>query len=260
MDVLTIVGLFVGMSCILLGQTLEGGHVGSIIQLTAAIIVLGGTAGAILTQFPMADLRRALVQTRRIFTSTNQALEPLIEKLVNLGRKSRREGLLVLEEEALQTPDTFLRQALLALVDGGDPAALRGTLTQIIDNEEEYQECGPQMFEAAGGYAPTLGILGAVLGLIHVMENLSDPSKLGSGIAVAFVATVYGVGSANMIFLPFASKLRMKTRQDSVRKELILEAACGIQEGLNPQIMERVEPELRGVTRDGSSPTRTSSR
>jgi chemotaxis protein MotA len=239
MDVLTIVGLFVGMSCILLGQTLEGGHVGSIIQLTAAIIVLGGTAGAILTQFPMADLRRALVQTRRIFTSTNQALEPLIEKLVNLGRKSRREGLLVLEEEALQTPDTFLRQALLALVDGGDPAALRGTLTQIIDNEEEYQECGPQMFEAAGGYAPTLGILGAVLGLIHVMENLSDPSKLGSGIAVAFVATVYGVGSANMIFLPFASKLRMKTRQDSVRKELILEAACGIQEGLNPQIMEK---------------------
>ena len=239
MDILTIVGLFVGMTCILLGQTLEGGHVGSILQLTAAIIVLGGTAGAILTQFPLQDLRRALIQTRGVFTSNVEPLEPIIEKLVNLGRKSRREGLLVLEEEALQTKDPFLREALLSLMDGGDPGTLRGTLSQMIDNDEEYLECGPRMFDAAGGYAPTLGILGAVLGLIHVMENLTDPSKLGSGIAVAFVATVYGVGSANLMFLPFASKLRMKTRLDSRRKELILEAACSIQDGLNPQVMEK---------------------
>ena len=239
MDILTIVGLFVGMTCILLGQTLEGGHVGSLLQLTAAIIVLGGTAGAILTQFPFQDLRRAIIQTRGIFTSNVEPLEPIIDKLVDLGRKSRREGLLVLEEEALRTNEPFLREALLSLIDGGDPATLRGTLSQMIDNDEEYLECGPRMFDAAGGYAPTLGILGAVLGLIHVMENLSDPSKLGSGIAVAFVATVYGVGTANLIFLPFASKLRMKTRLDSRRKELILEAACSIQEGLNPQIMEK---------------------
>ncbi len=239
MDVLTIVGLFVGMTCILLGQTLEGGHVGSLLQLTAAIIVLGGTAGAILTQFPFQDLRRAFIQTGGIFTSNVEPLEPLIDRLVELGRKSRREGLLVLEEEALGTKDPFLREALLSLIDGGDPGTLRGTLSQVIDNDEDYQECGPRMFEAAGGYAPTLGILGAVLGLIHVMENLSDPSKLGSGIAVAFVATVYGVGTANLIFLPFASKLRMKTRLDSRRKELILEATCSIQEGLNPQIMEK---------------------
>ncbi len=239
MDVLTVVGLFIGITCILLGQTLEGGHLGSIFQFTAAIIVLGGTAGAILTQFPLSDLRRALVQTQRIFTSGDEALEPLIRKLVALGRKSRREGLLVLEEEALRTREPFLRESLMALIDGGDPTTLRATLEQVIENEEEYLECGPRMFEAAGGYAPTLGILGAVLGLIHVMENLSDPSKLGPGIAVAFVSTVYGVGTANLIFLPFASKLRMKTRHDSLRKEMILEAVCSIQEGLNPQIMEK---------------------
>jgi chemotaxis protein MotA len=238
-DVLTIIGLFVGATCIVLGQMLEGGELGSILQLTAAIIVLGGTAGAVITQFPLQDLRRALRQSKLIFARAAQPLEPLIPDLVNLARTSRKQGLLALEEEADRARDPFLRQALLTLVDGVETSTLRNVLSQVIQNEEEYQECGPRMFDAAGGYAPTLGILGAVLGLIHVMENLSDPSRLGAGIAVAFVATVYGVASANLVFLPFASKLRMKMRHDSLRKEMILEAVCCIQEGTNPQILEK---------------------
>jgi chemotaxis protein MotA len=238
-DVLTIIGLFVGATCIVLGQMLEGGELGSILQLTAAIIVLGGTAGAVLTQFPLQDLRRALRQSKLIFARASQPLGPMIPDLVNLARKSRKQGLLALEEEVDRARDPFLRQALLTLVDGVDTSTLRNVLSQVIQNEEEYQECGPRMFDAAGGYAPTLGILGAVLGLIHVMENLSDPSRLGAGIAVAFVATVYGVASANLVFLPFASKLRMKMRHDSLRKEMILEAVCCIQEGTNPQILEK---------------------
>lgn len=239
MDVLTIIGLVVGATCIVLGQTLEGGHVTSILQPTAAIIVLGGTAGAVITQFPLPDLRRALRQSKLIFAGAMEPLEPMIPHLIDLARKSRKEGLLALEEDADRARDRFLRQALLTLVDGVDTSTLRNVLSQVIENEEDYQECGPRMFDAAGGYAPTLGILGAVLGLIHVMENLSDPSKLGAGIAVAFVATVYGVASANLVFLPFASKLRMKIRHDSLRKEMILEAICCIQEGTNPQILEK---------------------
>jgi chemotaxis protein MotA len=239
LDVLTVIGLVFGVTCVLLGQTLEGGEVDSLLQVTAAIIVIGGTVGAILTQFPLPDLRRALRQSKNIFASAIQPLEPLIPYLVGLARRSRREGLLALEEEAARTSDPFLRQALLTLIDGTDPATLRNLLSHVIENDEEYQECGPRMFDAAGGYAPTLGILGAVLGLIHVMENLSEPSKLGSGIAVAFVATVYGVASANLIFLPFASKLRMKIRHDSLRKEMIVAAVCCIQEGANPTLVEK---------------------
>ena len=146
-----------------------------------------------------------------------------------------------------------MRRALLSLVDGTDTPTLRANLQQVIANDEEYQECGPEMFDAAGGYAPTLGILGAVLGLIHVMENLSDPSRLGAGIAVAFVATVYGVASANLIFLPFASKLRMKVRHDSMKKAMILEAVCGIQDGANPQFVEK---QLRAFLDSGGEAAR----
>lgn len=239
MDVTTVIGIMLGVGCILLGQVLEGGHVGSIVQGTAAIIVIGGTMGAVVTQFPLAELARALRQAKAALTNAKEPLEPLVARLVELARKSRREGLLVLEDEAESSPDPFFRRAVLALIDGNDAGRLRTLLEHALDQEEHFQEPGPKLFEAAGGYAPTVGILGAVLGLIHVMENLSDPSKLGPGIAVAFVATIYGVGSANLIFLPLAEKLKMKVREDLRRKELIVEGVCSIQEGINPQMIQK---------------------
>ena len=160
-------------------------------------------------------------------------------RIVEIARRCRREGLLVLEDEASNTSDPFLRQSLLALVDGYDAETMRSLLGQSIDQEEQFQEPGAQLFEIAGGYAPTIGILGAVLGLIHVMRNLRDPDSLGPGIALAFVATVYGVFSANLIFLPFAHKLRLKLQEERRRKELILEGLCAVQEGLNPHHIEK---------------------
>jgi len=241
-DITTVIGIVLGLASILLVQVLETGHIDSVMQLVqgpAAIIVVGGTMAAVITAFPLKDLRRALRQASRIITTGNRPLAPMVPMMVELARKSRREGLLVLEAEALKSDDRFFKQAVLTLVDGTDVATLRGLLENVIDQEEQFQEPGAKLFEAAGGYAPTIGILGAVMGLIHVMQNLSDPSKLGSGIAVAFVATLYGVGSANLLLLPFANKLKMKMREDTRRKEMILEAVCAIQEGLNPHHIEK---------------------
>ncbi len=239
MDVTTILGIVVGVACILAGQAIEGGHVGSIVQLTAALIVVGGTAGAVITQFPLADLRRGVIEARHAIWSTPAQMGPIARQFGELARLARREGLLALEGAASRQRDPFLRIALLQLVDGTDAAALRTMLDGLAEQEEQLREAGPKIFEAAGGYAPTIGILGAVLGLIHVMENLSDPAKLGAGIAVAFVATVYGVGSANLIFLPIAQKLRSRLRDDSRRKQLIVEGVCSIQEGMNPNVVEK---------------------
>lgn len=239
MDVTTIVGLLIALGCILGGQVLEGGHVSSIAQLAAGLIVIGGTFGAVVTQFPAVDLVNGLRQCRFVILTQDMGLARLARDLVELSRKSRREGLLVLEDEASKSTDPFLRQALLGLVDGNDVVHLRALLDSAIDQQRQVEEPGPKLLEAAGGYAPTIGILGAVLGLIHVMENLSDPSRLGSGIAVAFVATVYGVGAANLIFLPLAQKLRLKMNRAMTRKEMIVEAVCAIQEGVNPQMLEK---------------------
>jgi chemotaxis protein MotA len=238
-DLTTVIGVVVGVSCIVLGQFMEGGHVGSLAVAAAAVIVIGGTVGAVIVSFPPTDLRRALRQVRHVITDEAQPLEPLVPMIVDIARKCRREGLLVVEQEASKIDDPFLKNALLALVDGHDTEIMRGILEHTIDQEEQFQEPGVQLCEAAGGYAPTIGILGAVLGLIHVMENLGDPSQLGAGIAVAFVATVYGVGSANLLFLPFANKLKLKIKEDRRRKEMIMEGLCSIQEGLNPLYIER---------------------
>lgn len=250
-DSTTLLGIALGLGCILIGQWLEGGRVNTILQLTAAVIVFGGTAGAVITQFPLPELRHAIREARFIIRTETLPLEPLVEELVELSRVSRREGLLAIEKAANAKTEPFLRHALLALVDGNDPAELRASLLGLIDQQEEVQHTGPRLFEAAGGYSPTIGILGAVLGLIHVMQNLSDPSRLGEGIAVAFVATVYGVGSANLLFLPFAEKLRMKIRARTLRKELIVSAVVAIQDGLNPSLIERRLQSYLGPARRG---------
>ncbi|MEE9281132.1 MAG: flagellar motor protein [Myxococcota bacterium] len=242
MDITTFIGIALAVGCILVGQALEGGQLGSMLQVTAFLIVIGGTLGAVITQFPVPELKRAMREVREVVTSRRPRLEPLITRLVELARRSRRDGLLAMEDEVIGIPDPFFRQAITSLIDGYDALALRSMLEARIDYEEECRTPGPRFFEAAGGYAPTIGILGAVIGLIQVMEHLDDPSQLGPGIAVAFVSTIYGVASANLVFLPFAEKLKMKIRADLRRKELIVEGICSIQEGVHPRTLrERLE-------------------
>ncbi|MCP4002959.1 MAG: flagellar motor protein [bacterium] len=237
--VTTLIGIAIGIACIAGGHLLEGGSIASVSQLTAAVIVVGGTLGAVIAQFPAEDLKRAVRQLRLVVTEIGRPPVSLVEGIVKLARISRRHGLLALEGEAARFQDPFLTQAVQALVDGHDPVALRNMLEMAIEQDEMLREPGPRFFEAAGGYAPTLGILGAVLGLIQVMENLADPSKLGSGIAVAFVSTVYGVGTANLIFLPIAGKMKTQIEAESLRKEMILEGVCAIREGVNPLEIEK---------------------
>lgn len=239
MDLATILGLVIAFGSILLGQALEGGHIGSIAQPTAAIIVVGGTIGAVAVQFPAATLKQTLREIGRIFRPDASTNEDIVATLVLLANKARREGLVALEKDAAAVTDDFLRRSLELAVDGTEAKGLRAAMELEIGHFEEEGEAPAKVLEAGGGYAPTVGILGAVLGLIHVMENLSDPSKLGSGIAVAFVATIYGVGMANLLFLPMAGKLKMRHREQTVRMELILEGVCSIAEGENPRLIER---------------------
>jgi chemotaxis protein MotA len=238
MDPRSLIGLLVALVAIVGGQLLEGGHVSSILQPTAALIVLGGTVGAVALQFPPAALRQALYDVREALRPPAQ-LAPLILALGALAHRARRDGIVALEKDAAELTDPFLRRALELAVDGFDGPAVRRMLELQLDKVEEEAEHSVKVLEAAGGYAPTVGILGAVLGLIHVMENLSEPARLGSGIAVAFVATVYGVGSANLLFLPLAGKLKLRAREVALRLEIIIEGVCSLAEGENPRALER---------------------
>lgn len=238
MDVTTLGGIVLAIGCILAGQALEGGHVGSILQATAAMIVFGGTIGATLVAFPGNELKRAVKLAKAAFGSKNNDSEALVTQLVEFAGIARRDGVLALESKLGAVEDPYLKRALQFVVDGVDAGVARDALETERDHEFEEGAAGAKVWESAGAFAPTIGILGAVLGLIHVMENLSDPSKLGGGIATAFVATVYGVGSANIIFLPMGSKLKRKLTADKERKTLIAEGVLAIQEGLNPRVLE----------------------
>ena len=238
MDIGTIGGILFAIACILGGQALEGGHAGSLVQATAAIIVLGGTIGAVMVSFPMPDFLRGLKMGKMAFQQKKSDIGSLITQVVELAGIARREGVLALEQRMAEIKDPFLKRAVGFLVDGVDAAVARDALETEIHAEWEEGVVGAKVFEAAGGYSPTVGIIGAVLGLIHVMENLSDPSKLGGGIATAFVATVYGVAVANLIFLPMANKLKRKLNVEKERKTLIAEGVLSIQAGLNPRVLE----------------------
>jgi len=247
-DVATIGGLIVAAVSILLGQALEGGHIGSIIQGTALLIVAGGTLGAVMIQFSMSEVITAAKSVQSLFFPKKRDLAGAMQGIVQLANKARREGLIALESDAQKTSKPFLKKALGLAVDGVEAGALRSTMEIDLAHIEEMSEKPAKVFEAAGGYAPTVGIIGAVLGLIHVMENLSDPSKLGSGIAVAFVATVYGVGLANLAFLPMAGKLKARGREEVVEHELYLEGVVAIASGENPQL---IEEKLKGFLGHG---------
>ncbi|HUL30886.1 MAG TPA: flagellar motor protein [Thermodesulfobacteriota bacterium] len=238
MDKATLIGLVLGIGAVIGGQTLEGGHVGSIMQATAAIIVFGGTFGAVFVSFPFHDVLSGFKGVKKIIQEPVQNPYSVITQITNYANKARKEGILSLEKEIKNIEEPFLRKALTMAVDGVEPHAIREAMEMELEYLDEHGKIGAKIFKAAGGYSPTIGILGAVLGLIHVMENLNDPSKLGSGIATAFVATVYGVGSANLLFLPIANKMEVRHRTGMIIKEMMLEGIVSVSTGENPRLIE----------------------
>ena len=243
MDKISVLGLFIGIAAIVGGQILEGGHVGSLSQPAALLIVLGGTMGAVMLQSPYATFMRGMRMVRWVWYPPVVDYQQLIKQVSSWSQVSRREGLLALEGVIVLLKDEFSRKGLQLLVDGAEPDRLREVLEVDIGTFEQEMKLSARIWEAAGGYSPTIGIMGAVMGLIHVMENLSDPSKLGAGIAVAFVATIYGVGLANLVFLPMANKLKAHINRLVVQREMIVDGLVGIANGDNPRI---IESRLRG--------------
>jgi chemotaxis protein MotA len=238
LDLASIIGLTMAGLAILGGQALEGGSIKSIIQPTAAIIVLGGTFGACLLQFPLLVALGSFKTFIKAFQEPKTNNKEVIKEIIRLANKARKEGVISLESDAQKIADPFLKKALTMAMDGVEPKVLRETMELEISNLEDEAEQPIKFWQAAGGYSPTIGILGAVLGLIHVMENLSDPSKLGGGIAVAFVATVYGVGLANLVYLPISGKLKLKSKAHLVAKEIMLVGVISILEGENPRLID----------------------
>jgi len=238
MDLLTVIGFILAIGAIVGGQLLEGGHVGSIVQLTAAVIVIGGTVGAVMVNYPMAIFLKALANSKMIFFNVHVDSRAMIAQIVKLATLSRKQGLLALEDKLKTLTDPFLKKGLQLVIDGTEAKAIREILEIEVEQFEDENNLSGKVYESLGGFAPTIGILGAVLGLIHVMENLADPSKLGAGIAVAFVATIYGVGSANLLFLPMGGKIKLKTRELVLARQLIIEGLVSLAQAENPKMIE----------------------
>ena len=237
LDLATISGIALAMAGIIGGLLLEKGSIQDLTQGTAAMIVMGGTFGAVLVTTPMAIVMRALRGLSAVFFERTSDTTAAIDRLIQYAAKARKQGIVSLEAEAAAIDDPFLRKALSLAVDGTDLQELRKMMEIDIAVAEHNAESEARVWEAAGGYAPTIGIIGAVMGLIQVMKHLEDIKEVGHGIAVAFVATVYGVGSANILFLPAANKLRARMQEVSLRKDMILEGIVGIVEGLNPTLI-----------------------
>ncbi len=238
MEITTIFGLIIGFGAVIGGQTLEGGHISAILQPTAAIIVLGGTFGATCVSFPLNVVIKAFKDIIYVFMPPNADPEQAIQDIVGWAAKARKNGLISLEQEAKNVRDPFTQKGITLLVDGADPQQFRETMEVEMDTFEEHAKTSSEFFEAAGGFAPTIGIIGAVLGLIHVMQNLSDASKLGEGIAVAFVATIYGLVTANIVCIPISTKLKHQIKEQMRKKEIILEGLYAMQNGQNPRVIE----------------------
>jgi chemotaxis protein MotA len=237
LDLATMAGLVVGLGGIVGGLILEGGNVREIAAPTALLIVLGGTLGAVLVSTPYDVLRGALGTLAGVFFEKLQPPEIMIDRIVDYSAKARKNGIVSLEQAANEVADPFLRKALNLAVDGTDLQELRRMMELEISIEEHHAEAEARIFEGAGGYAPTIGIIGAVMGLIQVMKDLADIEKVGHGIATAFVATIYGVAFANLFFLPAAGKIKARAQQKAQMRELILEGVVGIVEGSNPKLI-----------------------
>jgi len=239
----TVGGILLAMIGIGLGLILDGGNLAQVIQPTAALIVLGGTIGAVMIQFPLPVVLQAIKHLKDVFLNPRNESDSIVQNLLHYAYKARKEGLLSLDAELSKISDPFLKESLMLAIDGVRSADLRKMMELQLEYRGETDSRIPKVFEAAAGFAPTIGIVGAVLGLIQVMQHLQDMNEVGRGIAVAFVATIYGVGSANLLFLPWAGKLRIRIREQEVIREMTLEAILSILEGANPRALEM---QLRG--------------
>lgn len=252
MQLTTILGLVLGIGGIVVGNFLEGGHIGSLFQATAAFIVFGGTIGATLLSNRYEDIKMALRFSRFLLRSSEiNEREQIAKEIIQSAQLARRENILVLEQNIPKFRDPFMRNVYRFAIDGIDPEVLRKIFMEEIAVNERRKLAAAKVWLDAGGFAPTIGIIGAVLGLISVMANITDTSMLGQGIAVAFVATIYGVGSANLIFIPIANKLKTLIRFRSETEQMILEGALAIVNGLNPYLIEQ---KMRSFTFQETSP------
>jgi len=238
MDKLTLLGLLVALVGILTGQILEGSNLAVLFQGTAFLIVFGGTLGAVMVQSSSKVFMTAVRMGRWALIPPKSAGPELIGQITEWGALARREGMLALEARISDIPDPFLKKGVQLLVDGQSAEKIREVLEIDINSWEQLRWQGARVWEAAAGYSPTVGIIGAVLGLMHVMQNLSEPSKLGGGIAVAFVATIYGVALANFIFLPVANKLKAIIMQQTQLRDMVVDGLGAIANGENPRLIE----------------------
>jgi chemotaxis protein MotA len=238
MDKGSIGGVFLAIAGIVAGLLIEGGNLGQILQPTAALIVFGGTMGAVLLQFPLPTVLAAFGSLAHVFSAPRKHDGQLVKLLIAFANKARRNGVVSLDSDLQTIQDPFLKQTLMLAVDGTEPTELRKIMCVSLDSIADTEERLPAVFESAGGFSPTIGILGAVLGLIQVMQHLDNIQEVGRGIAVAFVATIYGVGVANLFFLPFAGKMRIRLHDEQQRREMMLEGVISILEGMNPRMLE----------------------
>ncbi|MBF0505332.1 MAG: flagellar motor protein [Nitrospirae bacterium] len=238
MDIAAFIGIFLGIGAIIGGNLTEGGNITHLVQLSAGIIVFGGTLGATLLSFSVRDILNAIKSLGMVFGRSSAAPGEVIEDILGLLVKARKMGLLTLESQVKTIDNAFLRKGLSLVIDGIPPAMIKEILSQEIFTYEETYRKASKVYESAGGFAPTIGILGAVLGLIQVMRNVTDPSKIGGGIAVAFVATIYGVGSANLLFIPIGKKIMNRLNEEIFVRELIVEGVLGVESGVNPYFLK----------------------
>ncbi len=238
LDKASVGGITLALGGILAGLLLEGGSLRQVLQPTAAMIVFGGTLGAVMLQFPLPVVLLAFRWLGAVFVTPQHTHQETIQRLVRFAQKARREGIVSLDADLADIEDPFIKKSLMLAVDGTEPHELRKIMELDLDNQAEYQEQVPQVFESAGGFAPTIGIIGAILGLIQTMQHLDKIDEVGRGIAVAFVATIYGVGSANLLYLPMAGKMKLRIREEQIAREMALEGVASILEGMNPRMLE----------------------
>lgn len=247
MDITSIIGLLAGLAALIGGYLWEGGSLSGLLQLNAALIVFGGTFAAVMISFPASKLRTIPSALRMAFGHSPDNVLEQAEEIISMATLARRGGVLMIEKQAEDHPDPFTREGLLLIVDGTDPDQVRQIMELEMDAKESKHESYAKIFEAAGGYAPTMGIIGTVMGLISVLGNLTDPSNLGASIAVAFTATLYGVASANLIFLPIASKIKSNSQSQLHSMEMLLIGILALQNGDHPLLVRK---KLNSYTQD----------
>lgn len=256
MEISTIIGLILGFVAIVGTMLLEGGNPLSLLNVPAAVIVFAGSFGALFVAFPLKQVLKLPVAIMQTFTPYKGDPQALIELFVKFADQARRDGLLALEEEVHKIEDDFIKKGVMIIVDGVDPSVVQEVMEIDTSQVTERHKEGIEMLKALGGFGPTFGIIGTVMGLINVLSHLSDPSNLGHSIAVAFIATLYGVASANILWLPMANKLKQKNQIEMTAREVVMQGVMAVQAGENPRIVrEKLEsflaPKLRGKGETG---------